>query len=168
MKNVFKFCPQCQKSIKKTNRLIQCQYCHFNFYLNPVPTNGLILENNNGEILLVKRKFPPKKDYWDIPGGFINFKETVEESLVREIKEELGINLNNFVYFSSCYDNYLYKKINYQTLCLIFVKKNFQGEIITNDDISQAKFFKKSEINFKKIAFKGIAKALKNYLTISF
>ncbi len=169
MKNPFQFCPKCQKSLKKTiNRLIECQYCSFHFYLNPVPTNGLILENTKEEILLTKRKYPPKKGLWDIPGGFIDFNETVEKSLIREIKEELGIELKNFTYFGNYFDNYFYKNINYKTLCFVFIKKNFEGKIFPNDDVIEAKFFKKTEINLEKLAFKSIKQILQDYLTISF
>lgn len=168
MKNPFQFCPKCQKPLNKNiNRLIKCKYCQFNFYINPAPTNGLILENKNGEILLTKRKYPPKKGYWDIPGGFINFKETAEQSLIREIKEELGIELKNFYYFGNYFDDYFYKNINYKTLCFIFIKKDFQGKIFPNDDVIEAKFFNKKEIDFKKIAFKSIKQVIIDYLSAS-
>ncbi|MCD4740067.1 NUDIX hydrolase [archaeon] len=45
----------------------------------------------DNKIVLVKRKYPPFKGYWAIPGGLVAMEETVEESALRELKEETGI-----------------------------------------------------------------------------
>ncbi len=164
-KTIFTFCPSCQSKLTHvTNRLLNCNRCGFHFYLNPAITNALILENKKGEILLVKRKYPPKKGRWDLPGGFIEFNETVEESLEREIKEELGIKTKNLKYIGSQPDRYLYKGINYHTLCMFFTGQIKNGKIVSQDDISTVKFFSKKNLPFKKIAFTGIKKALIDYL----
>lgn len=42
-------------------------------------------------ILLVKRGGDPFKDYWALPGGFLNPKETIEECALREIEEETSV-----------------------------------------------------------------------------
>ena len=60
----FKFCPRCQKKLRKIgDGLIDCPYCGFHYYLKPAVTNALILENSQGEILLTKRKHLPKKKF---------------------------------------------------------------------------------------------------------
>ena len=46
----------------------------------------------DNKIVLVKRKYPPFKGYWAIPGGLVAMEETVEQSALRELKEETGIN----------------------------------------------------------------------------
>lgn len=43
------------------------------------------------EILLIKRKNAPFKDYWAIPGGFIEIDEELEKAAVRELREETGL-----------------------------------------------------------------------------
>lgn len=162
----FRFCPNCKKPLKKlTNRLIDCTNCEFHFYLSPASTNALILENQKGEILLTKRKFLPKKGCWDLPGGFINFGETVEESLKREIKEELGIELKKFKYLGSYWSIYPYKGISYQTLCHVFISK-YRGENLSvKDDISEFKFFPKNKIPLEKMSFEDVKNALKDYVS---
>lgn len=168
MLNKFKFCPNCKNKLKKiSNRLIDCPSCGFHFYFNPAVSNAVILENNQKKILLVKRKFPPKKGFWDLPGGFIEFKETIENSIKREIKEELNINLSQLKYFASYIDRYFYKGFNYHTLCFVFVGKIKNQIPYPGDDAAELRFFKKEEIPFKKLAFTGIKNALKDYL-ISF
>ena len=48
---------------------------------------GLVLDNNNNKLLLVKRKDYP---IWVMPGGGVNFNETSEEAVMREVFEETG------------------------------------------------------------------------------
>lgn len=43
------------------------------------------------QILLIKRKYPPFKDCWALPGGFMEINETLKECAVRELQEETGI-----------------------------------------------------------------------------
>lgn len=161
----FRYCPNCKNPLEKIgDRIINCKNCGFHFYFNPASTNALILENNKGEILLTKRKFPPKKGFWDTPGGFITFKENVEESLRREIKEELGINLKQIKYFGSYWSYYPYKGINYQTLCHVFTSKYQDEKILNRDDITAHKFFAKDKIPFDKISFDDIRQAVKDYV----
>jgi len=47
----------------------------------------------NSKILLVKRKRPPEADHWGLPGGKVEPGERVEDAIVREIGEELGITI---------------------------------------------------------------------------
>lgn len=58
---------------------------------NPVPTVDIIIEIGGG-IVLVKRKNPPFG--WALPGGFVDYGETLEASAVREAKEETGLDVN--------------------------------------------------------------------------
>ncbi len=45
----------------------------------------------NDEILLVKRGYPPRTNYWSIPGGVIEAGETLYEAAIRELEEETGL-----------------------------------------------------------------------------
>lgn len=162
----FKFCPSCGRKIKQFNeKFISCKFCSFHFYFTPYPTNALIIENDKGEILLVKRRSPPKKGYWDLPGGFVEFGENMEESMRREIKEELGIEVDDIHYINSAADLYLYKEINYHTLCSIYATKVVPQKMKSHDDITEICFFPKKKIPFSKIAFPGLTRALKIYLS---
>lgn len=160
------YCPRCSKKlIKKSENLYQCSNCGFHLYENPRPTNGLIAENKKGEILLVRRKSDPKKGYWDVPGGFVDLNENLEQSFRREIREELGVEIKNLNYLISVADRYLYKGINYHTLCFIFTGKIDTGKIKINDDITGIGFFPKNKIPYDRIAFSGVIKGIKKYLS---
>ena len=60
-------------------------------YPHPAVTADNVIfgfDNNDLNILLIKRKLEPYKDCWAFPGGFMNIDETIEECAARELKEE--------------------------------------------------------------------------------
>ena len=59
-------------------------------YENPALTVDAVWIRS-GKVLLVRRKHPPFRGYWALPGGFVELRETVEEALVRELREETGL-----------------------------------------------------------------------------
>lgn len=61
----------------------------------PIPCVDLIVKNEKGEILLIKRKNEPAKNEWWFPGGRIMFGETRKDAAIRKLKEECGIIANS-------------------------------------------------------------------------
>lgn len=51
---------------------------------------GLIV-NSAGDWLVVKKSYSGLKGRWSLPAGFVNYGETVDEAVVREVKEETGL-----------------------------------------------------------------------------
>lgn len=57
-------------------------------YRNPIPTVDIIIECNSG-IVLIERRNPPHG--WALPGGFVNYGETLEQAAAREAREETSL-----------------------------------------------------------------------------
>lgn len=60
-------------------------------YKNPVPTVDIIIELPGGKIVLIQRKNPPFG--WALPGGFVDYGESLEEAAVREAREETSLEI---------------------------------------------------------------------------
>ena len=63
---------------------------------------SLILENKKGEVLLLLRDDKAGLAYpnmWDLIGGMVEKGESVEEALLREVKEEVGHDLKDYTFF---------------------------------------------------------------------
>lgn len=75
---------------KKT---IECPKCRqeIEVYRNPIPTVDIIIEIESKGVVLIKRKNPPHG--WAIPGGFVDYGESLEKAAVREAKEETNLDV---------------------------------------------------------------------------
>ena len=167
IKNKIKFCPACGNQLKfsKSERLIDCLNCGFYFYLSPSVTVAILFKNKEGRFLFVRRKIPPKKGFWDLPGGFVDYQEGLDSALIREVKEETGVKLEKFDYFGSETDDYYFRGINYYAV-VAFYTGYIDQEIKAGDDVDSYRYFEKENIPFSGFAFPGLAKLIKKYLSI--
>lgn len=161
----FKFCPKCGKRpIKKfMKNAILCDSCGFVYFHNCAAAVAGIVETPRGIILPIRKK-EPKKGRLDLPGGFIDYNESLEGALKREIKEELNIGISTMNYFGSFPNVYRYKNVIYFTVDAIFVcrAKNLSS-LRPNEEIAGVCFAKPGDIDFSRIGFPSIRSALKRY-----
>ncbi|MQP68035.1 NUDIX domain-containing protein [Niveispirillum sp. SYP-B3756] len=61
--------------------------------MNPRVGCGAFIQDDAGRLLLVKRRRNPEADHWGLPGGKVDFLEKVSDTVVREIAEELGVEI---------------------------------------------------------------------------
>lgn len=64
--------------------------------------------HKSGHILLIKRKFHPGKGLYAIPGGFLNYDETVQDAAIRELKEETKIDVPSEVLHNKIVDKQIF------------------------------------------------------------
>ena len=69
-----------------------CPACGFVQFKNPVPGAGVLVEMDNG-VVLIRRGNPPYEGLWALPAGFIEADESIEEAAIRECKEETGLDI---------------------------------------------------------------------------
>lgn len=90
----YKHCPNCKTDLKRKEidgrERFFCPNCAFIFWNNPKPVVSILL-HHDGKILMLQRANEPLKGYWCLPGGYLNYDETPEEAVIRELKEETGI-----------------------------------------------------------------------------
>ncbi len=60
---------------------------------HPLVGVGALIHDREGRVLLIKRKFEPNKGRWSLPGGLLETGEALIEAGRREVREELGVEL---------------------------------------------------------------------------
>ena len=158
----YKYCPRCgaemvDKRIDHEERKV-CPVCGFVFYHNPVPAAGVVIEKDN-KILLVKRKYEPYKGDWSCPAGFMEYDESPEQCAIREIKEELNVDVELdglFGVYSGKDDPRTH------AVLIMYWAKIKGGELKPGDDAEEIGFFAKEEIP-QNIAFLAHRQIIKEF-----
>lgn len=100
-----------------------------------------LIQNEDHEYLLIKTTY--SGDYWTIPGGGSHRNESLENAAIREVKEEVGIDVTELKQLGSYVSEVEYKK---DTIYL-YTTKTHQKNIIRNQqEISEARWFNKDSI----------------------
>ena len=109
---------------------------------HPLVAVGAVIFNNEGKVLLVKRKNPPNKGSWAIPGGKVKYGETLEEAVKREIKEETNLDVK--VKEPLAIVEIIKEGFHY--VIIDFICEIIGGEVKASSDAEEAKFFSIEEI----------------------
>lgn len=118
----FRFCPICGSSHFKpsSEKSLRCQSCGYEHFLNPSAAYVAIIYNQEGRILVERRKNEPAKGTLDLPGGFSDMHETVEQGVAREVMEETGLTVTKTRYLFSLPNTYRFSGLDIPTLDLFF------------------------------------------------
>jgi len=164
---VFKYCPNCghQDFYFDGEKAFTCPGCRFKYYINACGAVAAICVLPDNRIILTRRKFEPKEGYFDLPGGFVDLNESAEDAVKREIKEELGLEIDTMQYLVSFPNQYIFKGITYFTLDLAYICPidNISG-IKAADDVAEAKCILPANIDYSTISFPSIVNILKKYM----
>lgn len=120
------------------------------------------------EIYLTRRNRDPKKGKLDLAGGFVDPKESAEETCKRELFEELqlDIDISNLKYLTSLPNIYQYKEIDYNTIDLFYeynVSEKFEVNLELSE-ISEAIWISLKELDLEDLAFDSQKKFFGTYL----
>jgi ADP-ribose pyrophosphatase YjhB (NUDIX family) len=126
-------CPKCKNEIE--------------IYQNPIPTVDIIIEIASKGIVLIKRKNPPYG--WAIPGGFVDYGESLEQAAVREAKEETNLDVKLIRQFHAYSDPI--RDPRHHSISTVYVAKA-KGLPKAKDDAIDIGIFTESNLP-EKIAF---------------
>ena len=114
-----------------------CTSCGKILYRNPVPATGCIVEQD-GAVLLARRKFEPWKGCWYVPSGFVEYGDDVEETARREVQEETGL----AVELGPLFGVYSYFDDPRQDGIIILYRASIVGgALAAGDDAAEVAFF---------------------------
>jgi len=126
-------------------------------------TATAIIELPNSNILLVKRATVPFKGYWALPGGRVDVGETVEQTVVREVKEETGLKVRIVRKIGDYHERGVQDGIEYEYYPACFLVKPVGGEIKKQEkEIEEIKIANLKEIP-KRLAFEH-ASMIQDYI----
>ena len=120
-------CPHCGKGVKE--------------YRNPFPTVDIIIEMEGGKIVLIQRKNPPYG--WALPGGFVDYGESLESAALREAKEETCLDVA-LLYQLGAYSDPA-RDPRFHTISVVFVAKA-TGNPKAADDAKDVGLFGRSSL----------------------
>jgi len=117
-------------------------------------TAAAIVEFPDSRILLIKRATVPFRGYWALPGGKVDSGETVEETVVREVKEETGIEVEIVEKIGEYHENGVQDGVGYDYYPACFLVKSVGGKVERQErEIECIKLFNLKEIP-DRLAFK--------------
>lgn len=107
-----------------------------------ITADGILIKNQ--QILLVKRKNQPFKGKWALPGGFVEYEEKTEDTVIREVLEETGLKtkINQLAGVYSDPD----RDPRGHTITVAYILDIIGGELVAGDDASDVKFFNVKEL----------------------
>lgn len=159
----FHRCPMCGSAKFNANdtKSKRCDDCGFVYYMNPSAATAAFIINSRGELLVVRRAKEPAKGTLDLPGGFVDIGETAEEGIVREIREETGLEVTECKYLFSRPNIYPYAGIDVHTLDMLFeCKVNNEAEARADDDAAELMWIPIEKINPEEFGLASIRKAV--------
>ncbi len=169
-RNVIGYCPRCgSKDFKTTNegQSFNCEECRFDYYINNSAAVACLIFNEKGELLLTRRAINPAKGMLDLPGGFVNQMERAEDAVIREIREELGVNITKSEYLVSFPNEYVYSGFSVFTVDLAFIcTVDNIAELVPDDDVSAVEFKFPEKIQKEELCSESMFKIIKYYINI--
>jgi 8-oxo-dGTP diphosphatase len=103
----------------------------------PSLTTDAVLFVSPSEILLIRRGRPPFKGMWALPGGFVDYGETVENAILRELREETGVH-GNIVALLGVYSDPA-RDPRGHTVSVVFVVTGRRDEVRAGDDAAETR-----------------------------
>lgn len=157
------FCSNCgssdlrQEVPKGDNRpRIVCGDCGDIHYRNPKIVAGC-LPVWEGKVLLCRRAIDPRAGFWNIPAGFLELGETVEDGAKREVWEEALAKVQNLQLQT------VFTFTNYWHVYIQFVGDLVQGAYGVGEESTETRLFAEHEIPWDDIAFESSRFALHRY-----
>ncbi|MBR1504420.1 MAG: NUDIX domain-containing protein [Prevotella sp.] len=163
---IFKYCPRCGSEFFEEHNFKSkhCSSCGFTYYQNPSSSTAAFILNSKEELLVVRRGKEPAKGTLDLPGGFVDNEETAEQGMIREIKEETGLDIDKVEYLFSIPNIYPYSGMDIHTLDLFFLCHTESEAVEAADDAAECNWIPLQEVYVERFGLRSIREAVHRFL----
>ncbi len=114
----------------------------------PLLAVDVVIQMSEG-VVLVRRGQEPFRGKWALPGGFVHYGERVEDAVIREAREETGLEVNLHKLIGVYSDPNRDPRAHVISLC--FLAKQVGGKLVAGSDVTEARAFK--DIPWDELAF---------------
>jgi ADP-ribose pyrophosphatase YjhB (NUDIX family) len=126
-------------------------------------TATAIIPFSSDKVLLIKRRTLPFKGYWALPGGRVDPGETVEQTIVREVREETCLDVTIVRKIGDYHEQGVQDGEEYDYYPACFLVKKLSGEVTKQEsEIEEIKLFSLNEVP-AALAFEH-AQMIKDYI----
>ncbi|MFQ5986003.1 MAG: NUDIX hydrolase [Thermoplasmata archaeon] len=110
------------------------------FPTRPVPAVAAVVFRDE-KVLLVRRKVPPYAGSWSLPGGAVELGETMTQAVVREAREETGLDVEP-IGLVGVYDNIVEEegRIRFHYTLIDFLCRAIGGRLVPGSDAADARW----------------------------
>jgi 8-oxo-dGTP diphosphatase len=145
--HAWRWCPRCRAELEWGDGRVSCPGCGFVGYANSQPTASAVVRADDGSILLARRAGPPEEGKWDLPGGFLEEGEHPLDAVVRELREETGLEIEPRELVAIEMDVYGGGDDAPATLNLYWTARVVSGgDPAPADDVSELRWFRPDEL----------------------
>jgi NAD+ diphosphatase len=135
-------CPRCGSQLTRTPGRVDCDACGLVLYAHSAVTASAVPEDDKGRALLARRAVEPALGKWDCIGGFLDEGEHPLDGLVREVREETGLEFDPHRFLGIWMGSYEGRA----TLNLFWSGRVRGGPPRPQDDISELRWFAPAEL----------------------
>jgi len=163
----FRHCPVCGSEHFEEHdvKSKQCRDCGFIYYANAAASTAAFIMRADGCLLVARRGKDPARGTLDLVGGFADMGETVEEGMLREIREESGLVLYRPRYLFSIPNQYEYSGMTIHTLDLFFLlQAPEQAAPKAGDDASELMWIPLDEVRPELFGLKSIRQGVEHFI----
>lgn len=168
--DIFRYCPKCGSELfeEHNEKSKHCSKCGFTYYQNPSSATAAFILNSKGELLVVRRGKEPAKDTLDLPGGFVDNNESGEQGIIREIKEETGLDIKEVNYLFSIPNIYRYSGMDIHTLDMFYLcHADDSTEIQAADDAAACSWIPLREVYVERFGLHSIREGVHRFLLLN-
>ena len=162
----FACCPRCAARALEPlgSKAARCVACGFRYFHNPAAAVAGLIERD-GRILFIQRSRDPGRGLWALPGGFVDYGETLEQALKREIYEETGLEAARMEYLGSASNEYRYAEVMYLSADAYYTCAVENGPVLRcSEEVAAASWRRPDAVDPEELAFPGIGLMLSLYL----
>ena len=155
----FNFCPRCGHplSIKHLFGADRpyCPDCGYIVFRDPKLAVGALIVQD-GKVLLIRRGVIPRRGFWAMPSGFVEYDEQPRPALAREIREETGLEAA----IGRVIDVFPLADPHKKGVFLLFEARVTGSDLQPGDDVPEARWFPLDAIPWEEIAFPQLREVL--------